>query len=87
MQRSPFATPLRKDKTISFSVSASSIYTEDVDISSAPSELGLIVGFAITSTTDIVPMQVYIAGSNTIHIRVRNLVPNDIGAYMTIFYL
>ena len=87
MQINPVAPPSRKETTISFTVSANDIYTDDVDISSAPSELGSVVGFAITSTTDIVPMQVYTSSSNTIHIRVRNLSPNSIGAYMTIYYV
>ena len=64
----------RKSKQISsISVSANDIVTGDADVSSDPGESLFVIGFDVSASTQVVPMQVYMSNKNTIHYRLKNV--------------
>lgn len=65
--------------------SAGSLYTTDIDISDKPAIFQLLKGFAITSSSELIPIQIYFNNSSSIHIRVRALATSD--GYLIIYYI
>jgi hypothetical protein len=64
----------RKSKQISsISVSANDIETGDADVSSDPGDNLFVVGFDVSASTQVVPMQIYMSNKNTIHYRLKNV--------------
>ncbi len=78
-----------KSVTIGFStVPANDILTADYDISSDPATFGLIVGFMIQSTGDLVPLRVKMNSKTSISVRVRNLTATpQSGASIAVYYI
>lgn len=68
-----------------YSVSANAIDTQTIPINNAT--YGIVVGFAITNSSDVVMMQCFFNGLSEIQVRVRNLA-NFTNTYnLTIFYI
>ena len=71
--------------TSPYSVSANAIDTQTISINNAT--YGIVVGFAITNSSDVVMMQCFFNGLSEIQVRVRNLA-NFTNTYnLTIFYI
>lgn len=68
-------------------VTSGGISTVNINISSQPSQLNLIVGYSISSTGDLIPLQLYVSDANTITVRVRNVVPTTQSGAITVYYL
>ena len=68
-------------------VAAGGISTVNINISSQPSQLNLIAGYSISSTGDLLPLQLYVADANTITVRVRNVATTNQTGAITVYYL
>lgn len=80
----------RKFVTITFdAITAYGLDTKTVDVSSNPATFGHIVGWQLSNTTFLVPIQLYFSGRNKITCRVTNFTNNSIsaGAPLTVFYI
>ena len=67
------------------SIQANSIDTQTFTVND--NKYRIIVGFAITNTTEVVPMQIYFDGDHVIQARVRNLSSSNQTYKITIFYI
>lgn len=67
-------------------VSPGDIATYSLDISSSPSMLLLMCGFSIAANTELVPLQVYVSGPNSITVRVKNVSNNNISGSIVVYY-
>lgn len=71
----------RKNVTITFdAITAYGLDTKTVDVSSNPATFGQIVGWKLSNTTFLVPIQLYFSGTNKITCRVTNFMNSAIGA-------
>lgn len=70
-QISSFSRKSKYDTSIS--VPANDIASGDFDVSSSPGDNLMVVGFDISSSTSVLPMQIYMSDKNTIHYRLRNI--------------
>lgn len=80
----------RKWVTITFdAISAYGLDTKTVDVSSNPAKFRQIVGWQLSNTTFLVPIQLYFSDTNKITCRVTNFTNNAIsaGAPLTVFYI
>lgn len=68
-------------------VAAGGISTVNINISSQPSQLNLIEGYSISSTGDLLPLQLYVSDANTITVRVRNVATTNQTGAITVYYL
>ena len=68
-------------------ISASEINTVDLDVSSNPSEYGLVKGFAIGNTERVAMVSCYFTAQNTIRVRCLNYASSTQSAYITVFYI
>ena len=71
--------------TSPYSVSANAIDTQTIAVNNAT--YGIVVGFAITNSSDVVMMQCFFNGLSEIQVRVRNLASFTNTYNLTIFYI
>lgn len=71
--------------TSPYSVSANAIDTQTIAINNAT--YGIVVGFAITNSSDVVMMQCFFNGLSEIQVRVRNLANSTNTYNLRIFYI
>lgn len=76
-------------KTVSLSeyvsISGNTIDTQSFSVNNAT--YGIICGFAVTNTPDVVVMQCYFDGTSTIYLRVRNVSASTQSYKATIYYI
>lgn len=76
----------RKSTNKSITVGASTIESGDIDVTSNPGENLFVVGFDISSSTEIVPLQIYMSNKNTIHYRLRNITSAQQTCTLYVYY-
>ena len=90
MAVSTIKTPVLETKEVVANistVSANTIQTFTIDISSNPAYNKLIKGFLIGNTPELVIEQLYCASQTSIAVRVRNLTSSQIsGATILVYY-
>lgn len=89
MQTNPFGTLADdlKVKSASFGYTANG---DDIDTRSETindSKYGIVTGFAIGSTQNVVAMQFYFSAPNSLQMRVRNLNSNPQDYTITVYYI
>lgn len=73
-----------KNATVNVSVSANNIDTKTLSVSDA--KYHIVKGFAVMSSTSVIPMQIYFSDDNTITVRVRNVASSTQTATVAIYY-
>lgn len=70
-------------------ISAYGVETQTVDISANPAKLRHIVGWALSDTTFLVPIQLFFSDKNKITCRVTNFTSNALsaGVRLTVYYV
>ena len=83
-------TTLAVVKTVSktgIAVAANSYANVNIDLTSNPPQIGVLRGFSVAGTTDVIPLQVYIStDNNSVVARLRNISTSNLTAELYVWY-